>query len=105
MIISFKLGSNNTNYIEKNFKVFFFFKSQLDVSPEELIELKKNTTLNLDYIPSKSFMNNPCWTMTNDSIDISMQLSDNFGTTSDENDVLLTFYNQPIINNSECSRI
>ncbi len=75
------------------------------MSPEELIELKTNTTLNLDHIPSKSFMNNPCLTMTNDSIDISMQLSDNFGATSDENDVLLTFYNQTIKNNSECSRI
>ncbi len=74
----------------------FIFKFQLGVPTKELIKLKMNTTLNLDYI-SKS--------LANDSIDISMQLSDNLQTTSDDHYILPIFYNQPITNNSECSRI
>lgn len=78
------------------------FTSQLDVSPEKLIEIETNTTLNSDLI-SKSYINDPHLARINDSIDISMHVFDNLETISNENDVLLAFYNQPIINNSECS--
>ncbi len=72
------------------------------MSPEKLIEIETNTTLNSDLI-SKSYINDPHLARINDSIDISMHVFDNLETISNENDVLLAFYNQPIINNSECS--
>ncbi len=76
------------------------FKFQLDVLPEKLIKVDTNTTSNLDLI-SKSYVNNQHLEETNDSVDISMQLSDNLKITLNENNVLLPFHNKPTINNSE----
>jgi hypothetical protein len=68
------------------------------VSQEKRIELDPNTTSTLDFFSRLA-------AETNDSIDISMQLSDNLDCSSklilNENDDLLASYNRPTMNNSE----
>ncbi len=74
------------------------------MSQEKIIELDPNTTSTVDFL-SKSNLNDPRLAETNDSIDISMQLSDNLDCSSklilNKNDDLLAFYNRPTMNNSE----
>ncbi len=74
------------------------------MSQEKRIELDPNTTSTLDFL-SKSNLNDARLAETNDSIDISMQLSDNLDCSSklilNENDDLLASYNRPTMNNSE----
>ncbi len=56
---------------------------------------ESDTTSTIDLI-TKSYMNDSCWVEANDSIDISMQLSENLEITLNDNDPLRTFHYGPM---------